>query len=181
MTESSQAFPLPPTAGLLCSVAVSTWIDSTIAGHVAFLLIGRPPVPDPHTTPDTTELQMRGLAKGLGLAPPHALLPDLGTRLFPYESESTSVVITIDDCEHLMRVPIGGQWFRFVADGGPVVIALGFDRLKPDANREEVETFLADSAITGRLLLGKTHAKQPAPETPPDRRNPAHLTKGGHR
>lgn len=144
----------PPTVDLLRSVLVSTWIDTTPHGHVAFLLVAHPPSSDLQGGGSLdTERKMRGLAACLSLAPPSALLPDIEGRLTM--SGRTEVLVSIVGCGHDLRVPVGTQWGGFAAAGGPVVVVVGLDPLPGGADRRAVSAYLAEGARSGRLLLGR--------------------------
>jgi hypothetical protein len=158
MLTTSGPEPLTPSPGLLCSVAVTMWLDSTPAGEVAFLLIAHPPARRAGDTPELIGQRMRGLADGLGLAPASQPLPDMGRRLFMHGR--TAALLVVDGCNYLLRVPTGGEWSSFVTDGGPVAVALGLDELATHANRETVEAYLTKCTRGDRLLMGKTYARR---------------------
>ncbi|KUL26652.1 hypothetical protein ADL12_32380 [Streptomyces regalis] len=148
-----------PSAGLLASVAAWFWIDLTQAGHVAFLLIAHPPERRPDESPQEIEARMRGLADALTLAAPHKPLPHIGPRLFMHRS--ADALLSLDDCDYLLRVPIGGEWARFACAGGTVTIAVGLDPLGPGAPLAVVDAYVTERVIEGRLYLGKTRAEHP--------------------
>ncbi|WP_432110770.1 hypothetical protein [Streptomyces sp. YPW6] len=138
---------------------MTTWLDVTPSGHVAFLLIAHPPARRGDKTPAAIETRMRGLAAALRLAPPSELLPDIGSRLRVHGQ--TAIILDIDRCDYRLRVPVGsGEWSRFVADGGPVAIALGLDELARGADFAGVEDYLALAAANDRLLMGKTYVRR---------------------
>ncbi|WP_443315328.1 hypothetical protein [Streptomyces sp. 8N616] len=101
------------------------------------------------------EARMRGLAQALTLAEPTATLPNIGPRLLMHRE--SDALLMLDDCEYLMRVPIGGDWARFVCSGGSVVVAVGLAPLPAHAPQDVVESYVVDRVAEGRLLLGKTH------------------------
>ncbi|MEU6573619.1 hypothetical protein [Streptomyces sp. NPDC046805] len=147
-----------PTAGLIASVAAWFWIDLTHVGHVAFLLLAHPPERRPSDSPEAIEARMRGLAEALALAEPHKPLPDIGARLFMHRD--ADVLLSLDECDYLLHVPIGGEWARFVCNGGPVTVAVGLDPLPARSHLEVVEAYLTQRVRQGRLLLGKTRASR---------------------
>lgn len=153
--------PLPPTAGLLASVAAWFWIDLTQVGHVAFLLIAHPPERRPGESPELLAARMRGLADALSLAEPATTLPDIGPRL--YMHRESAAVLRLDGCDYLMHIPIGGEWARFVCDGGTVTLAVGLDPLPARSALTAVEPYITHGVTEGRLLLGKTRATRPWP------------------
>ncbi|WP_409471922.1 hypothetical protein [Streptomyces sp. HC307] len=157
--ERTAPVTIAPSAGLLASVAAWFWIDVTQAGHVAFLLIAHPPERRPDESPQVIEARMRGLAHALTLAEPHKPLPDIGPRLFMYRS--ADALLSLDDCDYLLHVPIGGQWARFVCDGGTVTVVVGLDPLAPGSPIEAVDAYITQRVTEGRLLLGKTRAEHP--------------------
>lgn len=152
-----------PTAGLLASVAAWFWIDLTQVGHVAFLLLAHPPGRQPGDSPEMVEARMRGLAHALSLAEPSQPLPDVGARLFMYRD--TDVLLSLDGCDYLLHVPIGGDWARFVCDGGTVTVTVGLDPLPAGSSIEVVDAYITRRVREGRLLLGKTRA-QAGPQPP---------------
>jgi hypothetical protein len=158
-TERTAPAAITPTAGLLASVGAWFWIDVTQAGHVAFLLIAHPPERRPDESPQVIEARMRGLARALTLAEPHKPLPDIGPRLFMYRS--ADALLSLDDCDYLLRVPIGGDWARFVCNGGVVTIAVGLDPLPSESALAAVEAYITQQVTEGRLYLGKTCAEHP--------------------
>ncbi|MEU8776285.1 hypothetical protein [Streptomyces sp. NPDC048606] len=160
MTAAEPALPAP-APGLLASVIVMTSLDDTPLGHVAFLLIAHPPARRGGETPLTIETQMRGLGAALGLATTSEPLPDIGRRLQMQGHQAA--ILDVGQCDYMLRVPAGsGEWARFVAKGGPVVVALGLDELSPGSDRAKVEEYLAASAVADRLLLGKTYVGAPS-------------------
>ncbi|BBG20782.1 hypothetical protein RVR_P2104 (plasmid) [Actinacidiphila reveromycinica] len=146
--------PVRPSAGLLATAAVWTWLDATPAGHIGFFLIAHPPARRAGEDPDGICASMCGLADALGLALPTEVLPDVGPRLLL--GPTASVLLELDDCPFQMHAPVGATWARFVADGGPVVILTGLDPLTPCAPRPVVESYIATGLLTSRLFLGKT-------------------------
>ncbi|WP_103534654.1 hypothetical protein [Streptomyces sp. SM11] len=150
---------IAPSAGLLASVAAWFWIDPTKVGHLAFLLIAHPPGLRPGESPQMVEARMRGLADALTLAEPTVLLPDIGSRLFMHQE--SDVLLRLDGCDYLLHVPIGGDWVRFVCDGGTVTVVVGPDPLPVSSSLEFVDAYVTERALQGRLRLGKTRAAPP--------------------
>ncbi|RZU21756.1 hypothetical protein EV567_2261 [Streptomyces sp. BK239] len=164
LTAAERTLPIPD-AGLLASVGVLTWLDATPHGYVAFLLIAHPLARRGDETPVAIETRMRGLGASLGLAPASDLLPDIGRRL-RMQGQAT-VILDIDQCDYLLRVPVGaGEWTRFVDEGGPVAVAVGLDELSRGADRDRVEDYLAVTAAGDRLLMGKTCVRHPSGRWP---------------
>ncbi len=110
-------------------------------------------------SPQVIEARMRGLARALALAEPHERLSDIGPRLFMHRS--ADAVLSLDGCDYLLRVPIGGDWARFVCAGGTVTLAVGLDPLPAGAPLQVVDAYLTQRVTEGRLFLGKTRAEQP--------------------
>jgi hypothetical protein len=142
-----------PTAGLIASLAVWHWIAPTPAGPVAFLLLAHPP--KGHAgSPAEIALRMRGLADSLRLAVCSKPLPDIGPRLLLHDLDA---LLKLDRCDYLLHAPVGDRWSEFAAAGGTVTIVVGLDPLRPHAPKELVEAYMAATARTGRLFMGKTH------------------------
>ncbi|MFC9913953.1 hypothetical protein [Streptomyces sp. NPDC059862] len=157
LTQTSDPAPpsaVTPTAGLIASVAAWFWIDLTRAGHVAFLLLAHPPGRQPGDSPEMIEARMRGLAQALTLAEPTEPLPDIGARLFMYRD--ADVLLSLDGCDYLLHVLIGGEWARFVCNGGTVTVMVGLDPLPARSPLEVVDAYITQRVRQGRLLLGKT-------------------------
>ncbi|MFD9859771.1 hypothetical protein [Streptomyces alboflavus] len=163
MTAAEPLLPTPD-AGLLARVGVTTWLENTPLGCVAFLLIVPPPSLD-NESRSVSELRMRGLGAALGLAPTSQVLPDIGPRL--RMQGQTAVVVEIDQCDYQLRVPVGtSEWARFVAEGGPVAVALGLDELRRGTDHGGVERYLARTTEAERLLMGKTAVRRPSVQRP---------------
>lgn len=150
--------PVPPTAGLLASVAAWFWINLTEVGHVAFLLIAHPPERRPGDSAQLIESRMRGLARALSLAEPSEKLPDIGPRLSMHRE--SLAVLRLDGCGYRLHIPTGGEWARFVRGGGTVTVAVGLDTLPPHLALDAVEPYVSRSVTAGRLFLGKTRVAQ---------------------
>lgn len=155
MTAPSRPLAGPPTAGRIASLAVWHWIDNTAAGFVAFLLLAHPP-PTRREAPAEVAPVMRGLATSLSLAKCGAALPDMGPRLFV---QRAGVLMRLDGCAYLLRVPTSTLWSDFACAGGTVVVTVGLDPLAAHSPRDTVEAYLANSARQGRLLMGKARAQ----------------------
>jgi hypothetical protein len=146
--------PRPPTAGLLAAVVTSTWIDRTPHGDAAFLLVAHPPDRRAaFASVDTVAPQMRGLGEALGLAVAAERLPFIGHRVTVHGDKAA---VRVDGCDYSLGATVGPRWGRFVADGGPIVIALGLDPLSHGADRATIEAYLGRCTLAGRLLLGIT-------------------------
>ncbi|WP_406321069.1 hypothetical protein [Streptomyces sp. NBC_00519] len=149
-----------PSAGLLASVVMATWLEQTAAGPVAFLLIAHPPIRRQNETEERIEQQMRGLAEALGLGESHDKMRDAGPRV--WLRGQSGAAISLDGTRLAVQLPpVGTQWSTFVAAGGPVCIVVGLDPLPAGAPREVVEQYLADALSYGRSLIGSAAA---APE-----------------
>ncbi|WP_424861412.1 hypothetical protein [Streptomyces sp. MMS24-I29] len=147
-----------PGAGLLALVNVSTWLDSTLGGDVAFLLITHPPARRHGDSADSIELRMRGLGSALGLAPPSAPLPDIGECLRLHRG--TTALLSIGGCRYLLRAPVGvGRWSEFVGAGGPVAVAVMFDAVPRGTDRAVLDSLITAAAEADRMVLGKTYVR----------------------
>ncbi|MEU8586921.1 hypothetical protein AB0C59_07930 [Streptomyces sp. NPDC048664] len=144
------------------------WIDVTVNGPLAFLMLVHPPARRQDETAETIEADMRGLADALDLAPASAKIPDLGSRL-RIRGRGTAL-LDVRGCDFMLKAPVGPLWCAFVAPGGPVVIALGLDPLG-NGTEQAVEAYLAAGTRADRLLLGATHARPPGTRPPPLRRS----------
>lgn len=164
MLTMPQHLIIEPTPGLLASVSAFHWIDRTPPGHVAYLLITHPTERQEDDTPQVIEARMRGLAAALRLATAGPTLPDMGRRLhMHYESD---VIMSLDGCPYDMRIPIGGEWARFVSGGGTVTVAIGLDPLPVKSPKTAVAAYVVNRWHTGRLLLGKARATHLGRSTP---------------
>jgi hypothetical protein len=155
--------PEPLSAGLLCTVVVSTWLDGPSAGpEIAFLLLARPPTRRRNEAPDHIEQQLLDLCAALSLAPAEEKLRDTGDRLLLLSP--TSAILTLDDSPLSLRLPpVGAEWAGFVDGGGPVYIVLGLDPLRVGASRAETDAYLRSLLSSGRALMGLTTVRRSSP------------------
>ncbi|MEU5302208.1 hypothetical protein ACH4YO_23935 [Streptomyces noursei] len=123
---------------------------------MAFLLIAQPADRRPDESPHIIEARMRGLAAALMLDTSTAPLRDIGPRLTMHHESDAH--LALDGCDYDLRVPIGGDWTRFVCDGGVVTVVVGLDPLPASSKRAVVAAYMSNGALTNRLLLGETHA-----------------------
>ncbi|MDT0423503.1 hypothetical protein [Streptomyces evansiae] len=142
-----------PSAGLLASVVMATWLEQTAAGPVAFLLIAHPPIRRQNETVERIEQELRGLAEALGLGESLDKMRNAGSRVWLRGQSGAALKL---DGTHLsvQLPPVGPGWSRFVAEGGPVCIVVGLDPLAAGAPREVIEWYLADVIPHGRSLIG---------------------------
>ena len=129
------------TAPLINETAAWSWVDRTGWGPVAFLLLV-------HPDPACGEL----LARSMRLAPPARRLPDVGERVAVMGA--THAAVRLDGSEHLIRVPVGERWCAFVRGGGPTALVVGLAPLPRCASADAVASYLARTAVEGRLRLG---------------------------
>jgi hypothetical protein len=147
--------PEQPTRALLDTLVVSTWLDRTAFGPVAFLLIA------PSTT--DVEPQLRSLAAALALRPSSARIRESGERVSI--RDGSEAVLLLDGMSHGLRLPpVGRQWLKSVLDRTPVCVALGLDLLPVEADRAAVGEYLAAATVAGRVHMGiATLAPRPVP------------------
>lgn len=142
-----------PTAGLLTSAGVTTWLQQTTSGPVAFVLLAHPPARRQNETEDGIAQQMRGLGEALGLGETVGKMKDAGHRV--WLRGQSAAAITLDDTHLAVQLPpVSPQWSRFVAEGGPVCIVVGLDPLPTGATQDVIEWYLADVVSHGRSLIG---------------------------
>ncbi|MFI9724522.1 hypothetical protein ACIHFE_33670 [Streptomyces sp. NPDC052396] len=156
LAETSSRVP-GVTPGLLCSVVVSTWVEDTTAGPVAFLLIGHPPARRQGETAESVEQQMLGLSAALDLAEPAENIRHVGNRVLLLGS--SGALLTIAGAPYSLRLPsVGAEWSRMVGEGCPVCILLGLDPISPHTPERATQEYLGAALATGRLRMGATAA-----------------------
>ncbi|MGW1194591.1 hypothetical protein ACWD4B_01830 [Streptomyces sp. NPDC002536] len=145
------------TPGLLCSVVVSTWVEDTAAGPVAFLLIGHPPARRQGETAESIEQQMLGLSAALDLTEPCETLRHVGNRVILLGV--SGALLTIAGAPYSLRLPpVGAEWSRMVSEGTPVCILLGLDPIPPHAGERATQEYLGHGLSHNRIRMGATAA-----------------------
>jgi anti-sigma regulatory factor (Ser/Thr protein kinase) len=138
------------TPGFINDLASWTWLENTAVGPVAFLLLAHPQAA-------AVEGQLARLADGLGLVEPRHSLPDTGERVRLLGSGRAAV--RVDGCTHLVQVEVGHHWAQFTRAGGPIALLVGLASLARCAPPDEVESYLGQVALDGRLRLGTSSAR----------------------
>lgn len=129
------------TPGVIRETAVWSWLDRTGFGHAAFLLLVHP---DPAVGD--------WLARSLRLAKPRRRLPEIGDRVTVLSAERAA--LRFDGATHLMQVPVGEHWSRFLLLGGPMAVIVGMAPLAREAEPKEVGAYLARASAADRLRMG---------------------------
>ncbi|MEU6175762.1 hypothetical protein ABZ832_28120 [Streptantibioticus parmotrematis] len=111
------------------ALATWSWLEKTAIGQVAFLLAAHP----------EGAYEARDFADALGLAEPSRSIPYIGERV---TLDARGARLRVDGWSHDVRLSVGDQWSRFVADGGPVAVLVGLDPLPRCAQPEEVAAYL---------------------------------------
>ncbi|MEI5098984.1 hypothetical protein RB200_10535 [Streptomyces sp. PmtG] len=143
----------PPSAGLLATVVIATWIEQTTAGPAAVIFFVHPPARRQHESPESIERQMHGLGESLGLAESHETMPDAGPRV--WLRGQTDAAVTLDDTHLAVQLPpVSVDWSQFVANGGPVCIIVSRSPLPFGASRDWVDWHIADALALGPSMIG---------------------------
>ncbi|MDX2732513.1 MULTISPECIES: hypothetical protein [unclassified Streptomyces] len=152
------AEPYAPTAGLIASLATTTWLDTDPSGAppCCLLLVPQPPR-GPYETLGIIERRMHAVATALSLGPTTALPPDIGPRLRPLSP--TSVTLRIDSTLYRKRVPTSRPWLLLLRQQTPAALVLGLDPLSRAATPAEIDTYLDRTTQQRRLLFGLTRAE----------------------
>ncbi|MDT0451963.1 hypothetical protein [Streptomyces hesseae] len=143
------------TPGLLCSVVVSTWVEDTAAGPVAFLLIGHPPARRQGETAESIEQQMLGLSAALGLTGSSEPMRHVGSRVILLGA--SGALLSITGAPYSLRLPpVGAEWSRMVGEGAPVCILLGLDPIPPYSDEKATQEHLSLWLSHDRIRMGAT-------------------------
>lgn len=154
----ASAESLTPTAGLIASLATTTWLDTTPSGATlrCLLLVPQPP----RSTYETTvviEQRMRAVADALRLGPATAPPPDIGPRL--RQVTPTEVALRFDGTPYRKRIPSGRPWTLLLGRGTPVALVLGLDPLSRSATPAAIDAYLDRATLRRRLLFGHTQSE----------------------
>lgn len=147
-----------PTAGLLDTVLISTWLETAPPGPVAVVLLAHPPARSDDQGAEQEE-RMRGLGAALGLEPVSSRLPDIGARITAHPGVPLTLDVAPCGCG-LALPPTGRDFTQFVADGGPVIVTLGLDPLDGGADRTAIDAYLYRSLLADRLAMGTTRRRR---------------------
>ena len=140
-----------PTAELVRTLNARIWVDTAVRGGIVFaILLITHPGGTGSTTIDT-ERRLLGLCAALDLADPSSLMPAVGDR------------IAIGPTGEVRLRPGGGSGHVLAVDPnyvqvllrlGCAVVAVGLDPLDPAADRREVERYVGETTMRGRMRLG---------------------------
>ncbi|GAA2514749.1 hypothetical protein [Streptomyces longisporus] len=147
-----------PSAGLIASLATTTWLDNTPTGATlcCLLLVPQPPR-NCYETPAVIEQRMRAVAEALHLGPATTPPPDIGPRLRLIAP--TEVALRFDGTPYRKRIPTGRPWTLLLGQGTPAALVLGLDPLSRSAASAEIDSYLDRAALRRRLLLGHTRTE----------------------
>lgn len=154
-SASPPSHELDVTAGLLHSVVVSTWVEGTAAGPVAFLLIGHPPVRRQGETAESIERQMLGLSAALDLTGPSEPMRHVGSCVVLLGT--SGALLSITGAPYSLRLPpVGAEWSRVVSEGAPVCILLGLDPIPLYSDEKATKEHLGLWLAHDRIRMGAT-------------------------
>ncbi|TQE22714.1 hypothetical protein Sipo8835_35560 [Streptomyces ipomoeae] len=147
-----------PSAGLIASLATTTWLDTTPTGATlcCLLLVPQPPC-SCYETPAVIEQRMRAVAEALHLGPATTPPPDIGPRL--RQVAPTEVALRFDGTPYRKRIPTGRPWSLLLGQGTPVALVLGLDPLSRSATPGQIDTYLDRATLRQRLLFGHTRTE----------------------
>lgn len=147
-----------PAAGLIASLATTTWLDTAPTGAALCCLLLVPQQPRSlYETPTVIEQRMRAVAEALHLGPATAPPPDIGPRL--RQITPTEVALRFDGTPYRKRIPAGRPWTLLLGRGTPVALVLGLDLLSCGATPAEIDAYLDRATPRQRLLFGHTRTK----------------------
>lgn len=158
-TESST-----PPAGLIGSLATTTWLDTAPTGATlcCLLLVPQPPRCT-YEAPAVIEQRMRVVAEALRLGPATAPPPDIGPRLRLVTP--TEVSLCFDGTAYRKRIPAGRPWTHLLSQRTPAALVLGLDPISCSATPAEIDSYLDRATLRQRLLFGHTRAEM-SPDPP---------------
>ncbi|AVH56566.1 MULTISPECIES: hypothetical protein [Streptomyces] len=147
-----------PSAGLIASLATTTWLDTAPTGATlcCLLLVPQPPRSF-YETPAVIAQRMRAVAEALRLGPATAPPPDIGPRLRLITP--TEVALRFDATPYRKRIPTGRPWSLLLGQGTPVALVLGLDPLSRSATPAQIDTYLDRATLRQRLLFAHTRTE----------------------
>lgn len=147
-----------PSAGLIASMATTTWLDAVPTGAAlcCLLLVPQPPR-SLYETSAVIEQRMRAVAEALHLGPATAPPPDIGPRLRLVTP--TEVALRFDGTPYRKRIPAGRPWTLLLGRRTPVALVLGLDPLSRSATPAEIDSYLDRATLRQRLLFGHAQAE----------------------
>ncbi|MFE9170474.1 hypothetical protein ACFYNZ_13270 [Streptomyces kebangsaanensis] len=158
MLTPSRAESFAPSAGLIASLATTTWLDTAPTGATlcCLLLVPQPPH-NSYETPTVIEQRMHAVADALRLGPATVPPPDIGPRLRLITP--TEVALHFDGIPYRKRIPAGRPWTLLLGQGTPVALVLGLAPLPRSATPAEIDTYLDRATLRRRLLFGHTRTQ----------------------
>lgn len=155
MLTPASTEPFTPSAGLIASLATTTWLDTVPTGTTVccLLLVPQPPR-SLYETPAVIGQRMRAVADALHLGPATAPPPDIGPRLRLIAP--TEVALRFDGTPFRKRIPASRRWTLLLGQGTPVLLVLGLDSLSRSATPAEIDSYLDRATLRQRLLFGHT-------------------------
>ncbi|KUN02456.1 hypothetical protein AQI95_26930 [Streptomyces yokosukanensis] len=158
MLTSARTESFMTSAGLIASLATTTWLDTTPTGATlgCLLLVPQPPRSF-YATPAVIEQRMRAVAKALRLGPATTPPPDIGPRL--RQITPTEVALRFDGTLYCKRIPTGRPWSLLLGQGTPVALVLGLAPLSRSATPAEIDAYLDRATLHQCLLFGHTRTE----------------------
>ncbi|WP_329151181.1 hypothetical protein OIU91_28275 [Streptomyces sp. NBC_01456] len=148
-TEVVAAAPPIPTAGLIASLNVRTWLDHTADDTVFSALLITHPVPQFEAVdPSEVERRMRGVALAIGAVPLGTPPPEIAARV---TCQGETALVHFEGCPYSIKVPAYRHWAKTVTGFGQVLLAVGLDALPAVASRAHVDEYLQLAGEYGRM------------------------------
>jgi len=146
-----------PGPGFVAGTVVTTWLDATSAGPVAWLLVGHPGPRRPGETTDSIGTALLGMVDALQLSPATERVPFIGDRLI---LRGRITALDYGHPEYVLRVPApGDRWREHVARGGNVCVVIGLDPIPPGAAQDGVDAYLRQGIARGLVMMGATRVR----------------------
>ena len=144
-----------PGPGFVAGCAVVSWLDvHSVAGPIAYLLIGHLPPRRPGETAESIESGLLGMVDAMRLRPAAERVPAIGPRLVmrgPY------VALDYGHPSYFMRIPTPpAEWRAHLAHGGAACLTIGLDPIAPGLGPDAFGAYISRIAATGRAYMGAT-------------------------
>ncbi|MCX4705631.1 hypothetical protein [Streptomyces sp. NBC_01373] len=138
-----------PTAGLIASLNVRTWLDHTMNNDVFSVLLLTYPAPQfEDVDAAAVERTMLGVAASLGATPAgDEPVPRVGARVIIRDSDA---FVSFVGCPYALKVS-HPRWAQAIGGLGQVLLAVGLDELSPVASRAEVDEYVTAAGACGRM------------------------------